>query len=153
MNDEKSRRLVKRTKTDCNITYAFFIAAFMYLIGLISEFAKGGCSDLQYVSNIVFMTVIMADLFIVTRIFNEVRHSGKPFSHSIVVKLRIMAVLLMIGGAFPSLEREIIDGTEFTNVTIDTQNCLVIILGIIIGMVSEIFVYGSELQEDNDSIA
>ena len=107
-----------------------------------------------YIGNAVYSCVIFAELGLLSLILLEIRKTGKPFSKQIIAKLRIMAVVLMAGGLVPRFTEVKLD--EFSQdlaVSFDMTNLLVIFLGVIIGIVSEIFVYGMSLQEDNDLIA
>jgi len=65
-----------------------------------------------------------------------------------------MAVILFIGGLMPSYTEIGVDAqTEMVTFTFDAKNMLIIFIGVIIGIISEVFVYGLSLQEDNDLIA
>ena len=71
-----------------------------------------------------------------------------------IVLLRIMAVILFLAGLMPSfVEVESEPNMVAVSTTFNFQNFLLIALAAIIGVISEIFVYGKALQEDNDLIA
>lgn len=80
--------------------------------------------------------------------------NGKPFSAAIIWKLRIIAVIIVAAGCMPSyVEVNTSDNTKIVSTTINFQNFFIIALGVIVGIISQIFVYGHKLQEDNDLIA
>ena len=98
--------------------------------------------------------VIFAELGLLALILLEIRKTGKPFSKKIITKLRLMAVILLAGGLIPSCSTIPVDDSQFAvTISFDMQNILIIGIGVIIGILSEVFVYGLSLQEDNDSIA
>lgn len=106
-------------------------------------------------SIIVAIISLCIALLIVSFIFIEIRKNGKPFSKVIIWELRILAITIMVGAYAPDIITNIVAGnTVFIEYIIfSSKNLLITALGVSIGMLSEIFVYGYELQEDMDSIA
>lgn len=153
MNDSKITRLKKRTFTD--MTVSGFLAADAFISGIyfIITFIDRGL--IQYLSNAVYSFAISIVLFLICLILADVKKNEKPFSSSIILKLRIIAVLLIIVGFVPCYaETDLIDNVKkAVSFSLSLQNYFIITLGVIIGIISEIFVYGRELQEDNDLIA
>lgn len=78
----------------------------------------------------------------------------------IINKLRTLAVLVIVTGLIPDALTPIIDdilngsATQFAyKLVFSEKNVIIAIVGVVIGIVSEMFVYGYELQDDIDSIA
>lgn len=162
MND-LSKDLKKRTFADMIISIILCAGAAAYLISMLVSFLNNGMPE--YITNMLYTAAIILELIMLISIFLEIRKKGKPFSKSVIIKLRIMAVLLMIVGCVPNLmlvpngpveEMTDLFTEEISSMRVvyfGTQNLLVILLGVIIGIISEVFVYGGKLQEDNDLIA
>ena len=85
----------------------------------------------------------------------EIRKTGKPFSKKIITKLRIMGFILFVTGALvpPYYTIPISEHEYCRALNYNTTNILVIGISIIIGLISEVFVYGLKLQQENDLIA
>ncbi|MDE6314681.1 MAG: hypothetical protein K2M46_13880 [Lachnospiraceae bacterium] len=149
--DNKIHKLKKRTFADTICTIIIAIATlFISVIELMSyQYTKGHFSEC--ITNGVNGIIVSVIMGLVAAIFVELRIKGKPFSKSIIWLLRIIAVILIFGAYVPDIIASIITNSEIT--ILSTEHLLVVILGVTIGMLSEIFVYGYQLQEDMDSIA
>lgn len=90
-------------------------------------------------------------------IFLDIRKNGKPFAASVITKMRILAVTVMSSGivseVVDSMARSSREHTEIALRLDDRFIIFTVLLGIIIGILSEIFVYGHALQNDMDQIA
>jgi hypothetical protein len=88
-------------------------------------------------------------------IFVQVQKETTPFSRKNVRYLRIAAVLTMLLGLLPGAVKFfmsfIVYSSTFGQFTVGAF--LTISFGIVLGMISEIFVYGCTVQEDLDQIA
>ena len=63
-----------------------------------------------------------------------------------------MAIVLMAGAIMPNLSNAE-ESSTLLSADFDIKNLIIAFLGVIVGIISEIFVYGRSLQEDNDMIA
>jgi len=153
MNKMISEKLQKRTYADTVLSCIFCFlavacAAWQFVNFLIHPKEK------EFLTNSLCTLVIFAELGLLALILLEIRKTGKPFSKKIITKLRLMAIILFGGGLIPSyMTSSISENESLISASFDMQNILIITLGVIIGIISEIFVYGLSLQEDNDSIA
>jgi len=153
MNKMISEKLKKRTFIDTILSCLFCLAALVLSVWQFIGYADH-TNMKEYLSNSLCSLVIFAELGLLALILLEIRKTGKPFSKKIITKLRIMAVVLIAGALIPSYATVPISEQEYSVVIVfDMQNMLFIALGVIIGILSEVFVYGLSLQEDNDSIA
>lgn len=153
MNKTISEKLKKRTFIDTVLSCILCFAALGAVIWQLTCYASN--TDIkEYLSNSLYSLVIFAEIGLLALILLEIRKTGKPFSKRIITKLRIMAVVLFAGGLIPSFTTTPISEAEYSvSMVFDMQNILLLALGVIIGIVSEVFVYGLSLQEDNDMIA
>lgn len=160
MKDSKIENLRKRTliSTICSI-----LIAFVELINTIIEFWAYFTTDgtfPEHITNGVCHIVICVMLVIVSLIFVEVRKKDKPFSESIIFKLRILGIVAMIGAYLPNIVTAIVliangvmTATESLTDLLSAKNFFVCVLGMTIVILSAVFVYGYELQDDMDLIA
>ena len=152
MNDIISKDLKKRTCADTFISCVLCFGELAFSVYHIIEYIRGGSPEC--ISNAVYCFVIFAELGLLSLILLEIKKTGKPFSKKIITKLRAMTLFLMLGGLMPRItELKTQAGNDAISFTFSSMNMLIIFLGIIIGIISEIFVYGLSLQEDNDMIA
>lgn len=152
MSNTISYKLKKRTFADTVISCIICVAALAASVWQFVCFLNG--EGKPFITNAVYNFIIFAELGLLSLILLEIRKTGKPFSKKIITKLRIMAVILFIGGLMPSYTEIGVDAqTEMVTFTFDAKNMLIIFIGVIIGIISEVFVYGLSLQEDNDLIA
>lgn len=102
----------------------------------------------------LFMCVV---LILFSCILNEIHKTGRPFSKKIIRKLQMMAVLLMVTAVFPDMVVVVVGvvtSTATAKVNLfDYENVIPMIFGVCMGLMSEIFKYGYEIQEDIDQIA
>lgn len=109
------------------------------------------------IKSVVFYGFMCVLLIIFSTILNEIHKTGKPFSKKIIIKLQIMAVLLIVLGVLPDMVIMIVGfvgpASAFTVNLFEYDNVLPMVFGVCIGLVSEIFKYGYEIQEDIDQIA
>lgn len=155
MKDTKAENLKKRIKADMVIS---IVVAVVMLGVAIANFASyfvydGMHSEILCGAVQSFVTCI--GLIIISLIMMEISRKGKPFSKSIIVKLRVLAVWIVIGAFFPNMVTFIVDLAKMQEAefSLGGRDAFVAILGVIVGIISEIFYYGYELQEDMDSIA
>lgn len=153
MNKMISEKLKKRTFIDTVLSCILCFAALGAAIWQFIHFTEHTKMK-EYLPNSLGSLVIFAELGLLALILLEIRKTGKPFSKKIIAKLRIMAVVLFAGGLIPSCSTiPVADSQYAVTLSFDMQNILIIAAGVIIGIISEIFVYGLSLQEDNDLIA
>lgn len=102
----------------------------------------------------LFMCVV---LILFSCILNEIHKTGRPFSQKIIKRMQTMAVLLMVAAVFPDMAVMVVKVVTSTNTAkmnlFDYENVIPMIFGVCMGLMSEIFKYGYEIQEDIDQIA
>ncbi len=78
----------------------------------------------------------------------------EPFSKKNIIRLRIMAVLTMLLALLPATIMNIIKMVVFynMNITFSQINFFVLMSGVLLGVISEVFKYGHELQEEIEQI-
>ena len=147
-----SEKLKKRTSIDLVISGIIGIAGAVAGIVFLIRFSGG--APKQYLTNAVYSLALAAETLLMSMILIQVRKNGTPFSQTVIRLLRIMAVILFLTGLMPSfVEVESEPNMVAVATTFNFQNFLLFAIGAIIGIISEIFVYGKALQEDNDLIA
>ncbi len=152
MNDPKITH--RNTHTCANMMFTGLLAAGALIAGLYALIAFIGNGPKQYLTNAVYSFAISFVLLLLCLILANVRKNGKPFSAAIIWKLRIIAVIIVAAGCMPSyVEVNTSDNIKIVYTTVNFQNFFIIALGVIVGIISQIFVYGHKLQEDNDLIA
>lgn len=101
-------------------------------------------------------SIMMAVLFLIAYfMMQNIVKDGKPFSRKNINRLRIMSVTTMLAALIPGCVKMTMTFVVFLNVTVQFSQVsfLVMILGLLLGVISEVFRYGYELQEDLDQIA
>lgn len=96
-----------------------------------------------------------AVFFMIYLIFAQIRQQTSPFTKKNVSYLRVAAVLTMLLGLLPGAVKLFISIIAYnsTYVPFAVGSLLTIMIGVVLGMISEIFRYGCALQEDLDQIA
>ena len=96
-----------------------------------------------------------AVFFMMYLVFAQVQKEHTPFTRKNVRYLRIAAVLTMLLGLLPGAIKLfmsiVVYNTAYAPFTVGA--ILTVSIGIVLGMISEIFVYGCAVQEDLDQIA
>ena len=155
MKDVKAEGLQKRIKAD--MIFSVVVAVIMLGVA-IANFVFYFVHDGNYseiLCGAVQALVTCGGLIIVSLIMIEISKKGKPFSKSIIMKLRVLAVWVMLGVFLPNMVTFIVELVKMqeSEFSLGGRDVFVGILGVTIGIISEIFYYGYELQEDMDSIA
>ncbi|MFA6942216.1 MAG: DUF2975 domain-containing protein [Clostridiaceae bacterium] len=98
-----------------------------------------------------FMIIIL--FLIVYQIMRSIVKEEMPFTEKNVNRLRMVAIITILIAIIPGCLKIMITMLFFnnTNVHLSQTNILVVILGVLIGVVSEIFKYGYELKDDISS--
>ena len=145
--------LNRRTRTDVIITLVltgFFAVNAVFQMIAHRDFSRA------------FSSLFLFVIFLLTGlIFTDIRKNGKPFAKSVIRKMRILAVTVCCSGYLmqfadrisESIGKQSSEATEFTFYLNDRNSVFLFLLGTIIGILSEIFVYGHHLQKDMDQIA
>ena len=152
MNDSMSKALKKRTRIDTVLSCVFCLAALVFAVIQFACYLEN-TSVTEHLTNSLCSFAIFTELGLLALILIEIHKTGKPFSKRIIVKLRIMAIMLFTVGLIPSQQTIPTSEVEYSVMIYDMHNILLLALGVIIGILSEVFVYGLSLQEDNDMIA
>ena len=101
-------------------------------------------------------SVMMGVLFLLAYfMMQNIVKDGKPFSRKNINRLRIMAVTTMLAAIIPGSVEMLMTFAVFSNASVQLSqvSVLVLVLGVLLGVISEVFRYGYELQEDLDQIA
>ena len=156
MRDTKVEGLKKRLRVD--VVCCFMIAIVEGILAMIDLWVFATCNESANIDTLeeaVRALVISVSFVLLSFIMVEIQKNGKPFSKSIILKLRVLAVWVMVGAYIPNIASCVAEfvKTSVTTVLFNIDNVLVLLLGVIIAVISEIFVYGYELQEEMDSIA
>ena len=148
--DDKMNSLKNRTKADMVFSFVVaVIAAGVAITEFWVYFSMDGSVE-KYLTNGIYAIFIMGIALILAFMLLEVHKNGKPFSKRIINELRILP------DAISNLISNAVHGTSTlmnTEMILNAKNVIVSVIGVVIGIVSEIFVYGYELQDDMDSIA
>ena len=155
MKDNKVEGLKKRLTGDtiCCIIVAVVMGVFA-IVELSMYFSCNG-EFLDMLKGSVQGLVMSIAFVIISLIMFEIMKHGKPFSKRIIVKLRVLGIWVMISAYLPDAIPCFVEfvrnneGYFFPEIS----HVFVSFLGILLVIISEIFYYGYELQEDMDSIA
>ncbi len=109
-------------------------------------------------SDSILYLFIAAALFLFSLILGEIHKTGRPFSKKIIKNLRAMAFVLIFASVLPNTAASVIYGFLDPNavsisLSFSSINLTIMVFGVVVGLFSEIFNYGYELQENIDSIA
>lgn len=162
MKDKKAEKLKKRIGID---TVCYFMVSGICLLNIYSKitmlttlykYAREEIEEIAEVAgDILGYVMICLILFILGLMLLHIRKNGKPFSKSNIRKLQIIAGLTIGCGILPSVLATVITfictGSAFLDYGV--HEICIMFLGSAIGILSEIFYYGNELQDDMDSIA
>ena len=155
MKDSKVEGLKKRIKADtiCTIVMAIIMLGLL-MVNMRSVYVYEGDYS-GVIRSVVLLLVAVVVLIILSIMMIEILRKGKPFSKSVIMKLRVLAVWVILGAFLPNVVTMILEftTTQQTELSIGITEILIAILGMMIGMISEVFYYGYELQDDMDSIA
>lgn len=93
-------------------------------------------------------------------VFVRVKNGDTPFQRESVKYLRIIAIMTMLLALIPGAVKILAQMIIFLNFEImllplasSPINFYILVLGVVFGIISEIFKYGCELQQDMDQIA
>jgi len=164
MKNSNSKALVERIRRDtfCTKIAAGVVAcvALIFLVRFITTIISGNYAqnDLQGdAANFVRAGCGAAAFVMLSLILSEICRTGKPFTKGIKKKLENIAWVLAfspLAAIFANTAAAFIDPTATgTQRDIPTVDLLIMIFAVVIGIISEIFHYGVNLEEDMDSIA
>lgn len=110
------------------------------------------CVIIQEIGTLI-KSIIMAIIFCFAYLI--LVNLCEPFSKKNIYRLRIIAVLTMLLALLPESVMIIVKLVVFYNVNIRISqiNFFVLMTGVLLGVISEIFNYGHELQEEIEQIA
>ena len=102
--------------------------------------------------------VIAAAMRILSLVLGEIHRTGKPFSQKNINRFRAMAYILIFASIIPEAAKGLVGfadptATYATFQLLTARSLCVMFFGVVCGLVSEIFRYGYELQDNMDSIA
>lgn len=106
--------------------------------------------------NRIIRSVLMEIIFILLyKILSQVKKGSMPFSKNSVSLLRKVAIFSFLLALLPEIADIVGSIVIFQYITIDfsSLNFYIISIGVVFGILSEIFSFGFELQEELDQIA
>ena len=155
--------LKKRIKGDCICTILITIGIgtvfLFYIINFIATLIGSKVnneSPAVILGNLVRIILILTIFVILSIFMNGIRKNGYPFTFKNIIRLRVIAVVTMISAVLPELVISFagfFDETAVFTLTFTLANAVLLLLGVVFGIVSEVFKYGYELQTEMDSIA
>ncbi len=151
--ENRSASLKKRICADMYISLVFvaieFAIGMWQAVRLISE-----NDEFALKRSIHAFTGALA-IFFIFLILSRVRKTGKPFDSTVITYMRAASLTVIVGGVLPFFLTMILGVIKESGFSIEIANIdlLMPLVGVALGIVSEIFVYGKDLQEDNDLIA
>lgn len=101
----------------------------------------------------VFAAVVM---LLLSLVLGGIHSTGKPFSKNNIRLLQTIAYVLLAASIVPEVGYSIFSAWpdfEYLTFQIDMGNIIIMFFGATIGLISEIFKYGNDLQDNMDSIA
>ncbi|MCR4651097.1 MAG: DUF2975 domain-containing protein [Lachnospiraceae bacterium] len=165
--NKREEHLKMRLKGDAICTW--IIAGFIGVLGLskiftaIGGFGNGGVmkgvlegSPAFVMADGVREMLMAAAIVILALVLSSIRNTGRPFTKENVMKFRVMAILLIVCSVSRILVASIagfFDPQATFQLTFELSDFVYGVAGVIVGIISEIFYYGHELQEELDSIA
>lgn len=164
--NELKKRLHADTVSTYIITAGLVIVSIIrfanFLINLDSvkiagEDFKGTAPEILLSDAILYIFIAVV-LLLLSLILGEIHKTGRPFSKKIIGRLRAMAFVLIFAGVIPtttaSMVCDFLDADALTfSLGFGSINLVIMAFGVVMGLISEIFKYGYELQENMDSIA
>lgn len=151
--DKRSTALNKRLNTDRIITLV--VAFLMLFVGALQFIGFAKSNDPAAIRRGIHAVFSAAALILLYIGLNRIASTGKPFDTKIINILRAMAIVIIAGGLLPPFVEGFISVTQGNTFELRFGDIDIFIplAGVIVGILSEIFVYGKDLQEDNDLIA
>lgn len=161
MKSPMRENLQKRIKGDCictilvtiGIGIVFLLYMINYIITLTGTKVNNESPEI-ILGNLVRLILILAVFIILSIFMNDIRKNGYPFTLKNIIRLRIIALVTMISAVLPELVMSFaVFFDESVIFTLTLANAVLLLLGVVFGIVSEVFKYGYELQTEMDSIA
>ena len=113
--------------------------------------------DVEDLKNTLYAVFCAFISGVLLSIFKEIKKNQTPFTKSVTKKLETIAILISCTGLIPELISECVamlfEQTNKFSFIFDSETMFIILMGMIVGIISEIFNYGTSVQEDVDSIA
>ncbi len=164
MKNINSKVLVERIKRDTFYTKlmagAVACVSLIFLVRFITTIISGNYAQNNLQSdaaNFVRAGCGAAAFVMLSIILSEICKTGKPFTKGIEKKLRSIAWVLVfspMAAIFADTLAGFIDSTATSSQRhYTTVDWIILMFAVVIGIISEIFHYGVNLEEDMDSIA
>jgi len=167
MMDKKTETLKKRLQGDAACTWAIagviILKGFIKIFTAISGFMNGGTMKGSYDESPAILLgdgireiLIAIAVALLAMVLTEIMKTGRPFTKSTVKKFRIMASVIICCAVVKMLVSCVagfFDPQATFQLSIELLDLWYGVVGTMIGIISEIFHYGYELQEDMDAIA
>jgi len=156
-------RLLKRIKTDtiCTkvVTIVVGIITGFIAIDFVTSLIKknlGIEASSIILGNLVRASLLLAVFIILSKFMSDIAAKGKPFTLKNISRLRSIAIITIVCSCLPEVVSCIFvlsNSVKAFTLTFTLVNGILMFMGVVIGIVSEVFRYGYELEEEMDSIA
>lgn len=158
------KKLIGRVKSDKIISFfsaAVFACFALYHLFKVVVAIKGGDIGneymVDYASLFVKLSCLAVSQLLLGLILQEITKGGKPFNNRNVKKIRWMAIVLIASWPIQIIVSVILTAMNpMTNgilIQIGFNDIVLSLFGAIIGIISEIFFYGKEIEDEIDTIA
>lgn len=163
MTDQKEEKLKKRVQGDgtCSIIIAgckgFLAVANLVEYVLISIGKIESYEAPALILETAIYNFLICIIFILlTLMLRDINKNGRPFTKVNTSRLRWMTLLTAVCAIVPNIATAIsavVQNNEAFQMTFSVGNQVALLIGVVIGIISEIFHYGCELQAEMDCIA
>ena len=153
--ENRSAKLNKRLQTDRIINLVVMAVVFFICVVQIFIFVRTG--EVRVLQRSIHSLTIAVCLLLVSAALGHIKITGKPFDKKIITLLQVISVVTITGGFLAIMAGPVvtmlINGSASVNIDLSGVDLIVPLLGVMLGIISEIFSYGNDLQADNDLIA
>ncbi len=158
--------LKKRTKGDSLCCFFAVVIAFFMTISELKAYIVTEGNNPEHLINSMYGIFAFVIMLLMGLVLFDLHKNGKPFSKKIINLIRAIAIVTIFAAIVPDSFTPILDEvyhvvTKNSAVYIKldigsvlcVKNIFISLIGVVIGISTEIFVYGRALQDDVDSIA
>ncbi|MDD6215716.1 MAG: hypothetical protein PUB28_03035 [Roseburia sp.] len=164
MGEVGLKKLIRRIRSDkivsfiISAVFAIFACYQLFQMVVMMQAGDYGNAALQdHGVLFVKLSCLAVSQLLLSLVLLEIAKSGKPFGKGNVKKVRGMALVLIASYPLQMLLSLILEGMNPASngfiVKIQFDDIIVLLFGAIIGIISEIFFYGKEIEEEMDTIA
>lgn len=158
------KKLIGRIRSDkiasfiISAVFALFACYHLFqMLVVIREGDYGNAILQNHAALFVKLSCLAISQFLLSLVLLEITKSGKPFGGGNVRKIRWMAIVLIASYPVQLLLSLVLEGMNPASkgfvVQVQFDDFILFIFGAIIGIISEIFFYGKEIEDEMDTIA